>query len=714
MDKKPFKANNFTYTITLLGLAIVGSIMLTPSVNNWLKTSFPASAEEETDNSALLQLATLPDQERESKLQEIATNSNLEGARAKYILAAEAIAKSKPDQALDWLDNLEKKSPTLAPYILLKKGQAYQLKNDQKKAVENWQQILKDYPESSVIGESLYLLGKLNPEYQEQAINLLPHHPRTQEIIRQQLKKNPKQPQLMLILAKYSPTESGMDDIRQRLMTDYASQLTPQDWEIIADGYWQMREYGKAAIAYNKTDNTPENLYRRARGGELSGQKPQAKTTYQSLIKAYPKDKMSVMALKNLAKLSNGMEAINYLDAVIANFPDDAPDALLEKANVLDRLKSASSAGKTRQLLLDKYPKSKAAAEYRWSVAQKLAEKGELLKAWQWAQPITVNNSDSSIAPKAAFWVGKWAQKLNRPDDANAAFKYVLKTQPQSYYAWRSAVKLGWNVGDFNTVRNLTPEIVKPTTLNVPPAGSELFQELYRLGQFEDAWSLFQAEISGQEKLTVAEEFTQGLLLQNQGKNLLGIKQIFDLKDKTNLEDIAQWQKLRQTPEYWYSLFPFPFEKIISKYSLDRQLNPLLVTSLIRQESRFEPAIKSSAGALGLMQVMPSTGQWISEQTKISKYSLTNPEDNVKFGTWYFDYTHKRYNNNSMLAVASYNAGPGNVSNWTQKYSLSDPDIFVEKIPFAETKNYVESVFGNYWNYLRIYNPEIPKLLEQL
>ena len=161
-------------------------------------------------------------------------------------------------------------------------------------------------------------------------------------------------------------------------------------------------------------------------------------------------------------------------------------------------------------------------------------------------------------------------------------------------------------------------------------------------------------------------------------------------------------------------MFPFPFEKTIIKWSVERQLNPLLVTSLIRQESRFEPQIKSSAGALGLMQVMPATGKWISDKIQVSKYSLTDPEDNVNFGTWYLDYTHKKYNNNSMLAVASYNGGPGNVAKWVEKYGLSDLDVFVEQIPFAETKGYVESVFGNYWNYMRIYNPEIAKLLQQV
>ncbi len=719
MNKKTYNFTYIAFSAGLLSLAVVGSTILTPKVSDWLKTSFDravAYPQEDDTNSEVLKLATLPHDEKIIKITAIASNTpnTLEGVRAKYIIASDLIAQSSPDEALEWLENLEKKHPTLTPYILLKRGYAHQQKKDNKKASENWQQILKEFPDSPVVGEALYLLNQYNSQYGNQAIEQLPHHPRTQAIIKGRLKENPKQLQLMLLLAKYSPTDTGMDEIRNRLMKEYASQLTSTDWEIIGSGYWEVQEYGKAAVAYAKAPRTPENIYRTARGMELGGKKPQAKSTYQTLIKAYPNLQVSAMALKNLVKLSSKPEAVSYLDTLIKNFPDAAPEALIEKANLLDSLRSPQSAAQTRQLVLDKYPNSEAAANYRWSMAQKLANQGELLKAWQWAQPITVNNSDSNIAPKAAFWVGKWAEKMNRSEDAIASFKYILANHPQSYYAWRAAVKLGWNVGDFTNVRYLNPEVIKPISISVPPAGSELFKELYLLGQYQDAWNLFEAEISGKENLTVAEEFTEGLLLQAQGKNLLGIKRIFNLKDRTNPEEIAQWQVLRQTPEYWYGLFPFPFDKTIIKWSVDRQLNPLLVTSLIRQESRFEPQIKSSAGALGLMQVMPATGKWISEKIKVSKYSLTNPEDNVNFGTWYLDYTHKTYNNNSMLAVASYNGGPGNVAKWVQQYGLSDLDIFVEKIPFPETKGYVEAVFGNYWNYMRIYNPEIAKLLEEV
>jgi soluble lytic murein transglycosylase len=89
-------------------------------------------------------------------------------------------------------------------------------------------------------------------------------------------------------------------------------------------------------------------------------------------------------------------------------------------------------------------------------------------------------------------------------------------------------------------------------------------------------------------------------------------------------------------------------------------------------------------------------------------------EQNLEFGTWYLDYTHREYGNNSMLAVASYNAGPGKVREWVSNFGFSDPDEFAERIPYDETKGYVKHVLGNYWNYLRLYSPKIQQQIAQI
>ncbi|ACK66421.1 Lytic transglycosylase catalytic [Rippkaea orientalis PCC 8801] len=707
----------------LLGLALIGTIPLAPKAIDWMEQRQQAQIEkalQEDSNkpSVVLTLAEIPSEQRRQKLEEIAASDtlSLERSRARYLLAVDLLKKYEGGPALRQLEGLENEYPVLAPLILLKRGRGYELTNEKAKAQETWQELVKTYPESLIAAEALVKLGQSDPSHWDEAIAKFPQHPGTQEIIRERLTKNPQQPELLLLLAKYDKNNPATNPMRDRLVKDYASQLTPEDWQAIADGYWAVEDYYKAALAYQKAPSTAQNLYRIGRGQQLQpngNNKATVQAAYQKLLVAFPQAPEAALALQRLAQLSQPETAISYLDQLINKFPEQAGDALVKKAELLDKLNRQGEATKIRQTLLSKYAKSDATAEYRWLIAQKAAERGDALKAWTWAQPIVVNNPESPLAPKAGFWVGKWAQQLGRLEEAETAFEYVVTRHPQSYYAWRSAVQLGWNVGNFNTIRQTLPQVAKPTTRSLPPAGSAMFQELYRLGQDREAITLFQAEMSDRAELDVNESFTDALLKLVQGKNLVGINQVWDLKKKEELESQEQWQKLRETPEYWHALFPFPFYQTIMDWSQKRQLNPLLVTSLIRQESRFEPEIASPVGAKGLMQVMPATGEWVANKIQLKNYSLSNPNDNVNLGTWYLNHTHDTYSNNSLLAVASYNAGPGNVSKWVKRYQTSDPDVFVEKIPFKETKGYVESVFGNYWNYLRIYNPDIAQLLAQ-
>ena len=633
--------------------------------------------------------------------------------RNSFLIASDLIDRQQGEAALDKLDGLEREYPLLAAHVLLAKGKAYQIEQDYQKAAATWQEVVKEYPQSAATAEALYMLGKNDTSYWQQAIAQFPAHPRTHEIIRQQLKQNPNQPHLMAILVKYTPDDPGVDQMRDRLFKQYASQLTPDEWQAVGDSYWLKWDYGKAGQAYAKATNTPQNLYRAGRGHHLGNNRTTAKQYYLKLVRQYPNDHYTGWAFRRLATTGSKREAITYLDMAIAQFPKHAPEALVEKSKYLQALNSPKSATYALQTLITDYKDSEAAAQYRWDVAQKKAKAGDLVTAWQWAQPIIANNPNSELAPKAGFWIAKWATKLNRPQDAEKAYKTVLTSFPRSYYAWRSAVALGWDVGDFQTVRAKAPQVVKTAKIT-PPGGSQIFKQLYSLGLEREAWAQFQFEIGDRTEFNVADGFTNGLLKLYQGKNLRGINQIAYLSDTDTPEEKQQWQQLRQTPEYWQALYPFPYEDTILKWSKQRQLNPLLVTSLIRQESRFEKEIESSAGAMGLMQVIPPTAKTSAKKIGLSSYSMTNPEDNVNIGTYYLDFTHKKYGNNSMLAVASYNAGPNAVAKWINRYGLKDADEFVEKIPYRETKGYVESVFENYWNYMLIYNPEVGKLFEQL
>ena len=701
----------------------------------------------------VLQLASTSVAQRREPLQEIAQGKkSLDRSRARYLLAADSLKQKQGKEAIQWLEGLEGEYPVLAAHILYKRAQAYEIIGEQAQARETWEDLLRYYSHNPVAAEALYALlsedspyrekvreesdgdtstieqikqmYKLSPEdpkYWKKAIAKYPSHPRIRKLILQKLRENPKQPELMLLLARYAFDQSETIPVLDKLVGNYGKAenskdqkiIQPKDWEAIALGYWKDQKYGQASVAYTEAASTAENAYLAARALQLAQKPAEAKSAYKEMVRKFPQDKDTANALIQIAKLGLDIEAVPYLDRVISQFPEKAGEALLAKAKVLKRLGSAQAAEEARQLLLTKYSTSDAAAEYRWQMAQTQAARGDLQGALKWAQPILTENPDSEPARQAGFWAGKWASKLGRQQDAKAIFEKVVANYPQSYYAWRSAVHLGWEVGDFSTVGKQQPKVEVPTVRPSLPLGSAALKELYQLGEAQDAWALWQAEFKNRLQPKVAEQFTDGLILLAVGENLEGISQISKLEDRETPEEQAEYQALCQKLTYWHGLYPLPFAETIMTESKQRNLNPLLVSAVIRQESRFEPDVQSTAGAVGLMQVMPSTGAWAAEKLSLKKYALEKPEDNIKLGTWFLAQTHQAHQNNSLLAVASYNAGQGNTAKWFPERVVTDPDEFVETIPFDETKDYVKQVFGNYWNYLRLYDPEMAEQLAE-
>lgn len=642
------------------------------------------------------------------------SQATLDRNRARYLLASDLIGQKQGEQAIEQLKDLDKDYSVLAPQILAKRAQAYEIAGKKKEAAETWQELIKRFPKEPATAEALFVLGRNNGQYWDQALSQFPSHPRSIEIAKTRLKQNPKQLPLLLTVARYGVSTDGYTELMDKLISEFGGQLQPQDWEAIAFGYWENQAYDKGAIAYSRAPQTPLTAYRSARGLHLSG-KPGGVERYRQTVQQFPKSDEAGLALTRLADLADTPQtAIAYLDQVIQNYPDRAPAALVEKSKLLEKMNSGKTATVLRQLVLTQYGNSDAAAEMRWYYAQESAKTGNIKLARQWAEPILTNNPTSEIAAEAGFWSGKWAQRIGNNDQAAKLFQKVLSEHSESYYAWRSASILGWNVGDFNTVRSLNPQVQKPIARLELPAGSPALKELYQLGQEQEAWSQWQIEFQNRVKPSIAEQFTDGVMRLGVGQNLDGIYMIGNLRDRDRPDDKAQYQQLRKQSAYWQALYPFPFVDQIESWSQQRQLNPMLVTALIRQESRFEPNIKSSVGAVGLMQVMPETGAFIASQMKVKQFKLDDPETNIKFGTWYLDHTHSEYNNNSMLAVASYNAGPGAVGGWLSKSKTQDPDEFIEAIPYSETRGYVKSVLGNYWNYLRLYNPEVQQRVAQI
>ena len=153
-------------------------------------------------------------------------------------------------------------------------------------------------------------------------------------------------------------------------------------------------------------------------------------------------------------------------------------------------------------------------------------------------------------------------------------------------------------------------------------------------------------------------------------------------------------------------LYPIEHKEIIIKYGQMHKVDPLLLAALIKTESNFEPRAESRKGAKGLMQITPSTGEWIAKTIGVNNFNedmLFDPETNIMLGSWYIEHLTNYYKGSFELVFAAYNGGRGNVDKWLKDKNLSSDGMTLDTIPFSETKKYLEKLKKNYNIYKMIY-----------
>jgi len=674
-----------------------------------------ASLANNRDNKSFDPLIYSPVEQRLAKLetqakQQSSSSTDTDRIRARLVIADIHLNNRKPREAIAALDKLETEYPILADYILVKRAQAQTQLRDLQSAKTTWESLLKNFPDSPAAAEAMFALGQ-----NQQLLQKFPAHPRSQEVALRLLAQAPNRVDLLAHLATYFSDYKEIAPILNRLVASSPT-LTAEQWWAIADGYYNKFEFGKAANAYARATANPITAYNYARSLHRGKQIGAAIAAYNRVVQQFPQSPQAPRALIRITQIDSPQAAIAAADRIVASYPDTAGEALGIKSTILqDKLNSPKAASDARNLLLSRYGSSDDAGELRWRIAKGQARGGQIQNAIATVDTLIANSPDGSSTAEASFWAGKWANQIGNKAKAKKFFEFTIRQHPDSYYAWRSASSLGWQVGTFTTARYTTPAIALPTARKALPSGSQKLQELYVLGLDRDARSQWVTEVRGKRNLEPKEIFTDGVLRVANKDNLIGIRTLesLDWIDVSNTQK-AEIVQLKQHPAYIHSLYPFHYWDLISNWANERKLSPALVIGLMRQESRFEAQIRSRSGAIGLMQIMPDTGSWIASKKGVSNYNLDSPEDNINFGTWYLDYTHSRYGNNSMLAVASYNAGPGAVGRWVEAKGVGDPDEFVNNIPYDETRDYVSKVLGNYWNYMRLYSPSVQQQVANL
>jgi soluble lytic murein transglycosylase len=329
-------------------------------------------------------------------------------------------------------------------------------------------------------------------------------------------------------------------------------------------------------------------------------------------------------------------------------------------------------------------------------------------------------NGTGSMKAAGYFWLGRLYQIANQNDYARTAYNAAAAADPAGYYGLRASDIIG-GTGPF-----------------VPPANRDLnFDDPAHIAEAED-WlrttfkitqtgslqaispNLSAAVARGDELEAVGEgaaardEFesmrldsqTDPLALYQLAAHLyysgLNKESIYCAADLIDMAKIPT----NLAPKYLAALrFPPDYSDLVLPAAQKNGVDPLLVFSVIRQESVFEGEATSYAAAQGLMQIIPDTGVYIARKLGWTNYQnsdIYKPYINVQFGVYYLKEQLDTFNAFTYAALAAYNAGPGYSSGWYQA-SNGDPDLFLQAISLDETKAYVRRIYEQYGMYKRIY-----------
>ncbi|MBI2995360.1 MAG: transglycosylase SLT domain-containing protein [Candidatus Melainabacteria bacterium] len=585
------------------------------------------------------------------------------------------------------------------------------LTNNDKVALVYFKKLIHDFPSSKSIPQSLYYLAqtlmrlKLNEKAIETLVNLKSKYPNTQYGIATNyylgefaLYKNNFE-ETLSFWRKYleeSPDGRFANEIADILKGNLNFKLNSYDFSLLGDVFYHKKDY-KNSIYFYKLANNPKDYFNLGYSLFRLARKSEAKNYFYKHTKNFPKAENAKLSLLYASRCIPSFMQRAFWAAAKKDIPE-----LISYTKYKEAILEESKRKKEELLreFISTYPESEFILDSVWEIMWQKIQDKDYASAKEIGEKYSNLKSDTSC--KIGFWLGKIEEITNQKLKAIECYKKVSDLLFDNYYSFRARARLlaltggediGWKQKISNHTNNVNytiPPIIKPETIKSYYGATVL--ELINIQEFNEAIDLIGINKSASKKTT---------------SWLKALNGEYESSINTAALLLAQYN-LKSNNSLWKLAYPLYFWELIDEVSKDYlNIDPFLICSLIRQESRFDKDAKSISGALGLMQLIPPTARTVSRQKNINLTSLEllqAPQINILLGTHYLNGLISDFNN-PLFAVSSYNAGPVAVKNWIYRFNKEgkDLDFFVEEIPYNETRNYVKKVFANYWTYLRIY-----------
>ena len=473
----------------------------------------------------------------------------------------------------------------------------------------------------------------------------------------------------------------------------------------IGRSHTKLRKHGEAATWYERVLD------------ECEGIPPFERKALYLAGKSYWNSGEKKTAIERYKRLWERFESHSFAD-----------DAMYFCARIHRELGASGEAVELLEKQVERHPDGDMADDAHWLRVREMFRRDDYERAVAYVDELEETGEDElAVRGRLHYFRARALEKSGEPKEAREAYLEVATDNPLTIYALFAINRIARLDGELDSdnlcVREgrspchaLRASAAEAAEREFRPTVSDTMRStaVYRKGSL-----LLRLGIRSWAKDEFDRLFRQ---FSSDPNAILGLADLLDRAGARSFayrlpDRVEGWRDRYPVSEgarVWKISYPKAFERRVAKWADRRDLSQSLVWSIIRKESGFNPTIKSWANARGLMQLMPETAKEVASRIDagaVDRHDLLDADVNIRLGTAYLKQLSERFDGHPALVIAGYNGGYGNVSRWLERRGDLPLDLWIEDIPYGQTRRYVKVALASDWTYRWLYGePSVPRI----
>jgi soluble lytic murein transglycosylase len=555
-----------------------------------------------------------------------------------------------------------------------------------------WHDLLKRFPHSAASASARRVLGDQNSALHQDLLKQQPSHPAALSVAASMDPNSDIGYQGAVHLARWGARWPGAFQRISQACNDTSS-FAPaaKDRQWLARGLASLGD-GPGALkclhpqppgTTHQRSSEPSTTLAIGQALLRGGQTMEGTELLLNLTRDHPQTLASVEAARLLSEPLRPSRDV--LDAI--------PVSVQRRSGAVAAARVRLANGEGAEEVLQRWPDDPDVWQLQWE----LAREALLSENWDRAKTILTREPSQQALPdpletRRLYWLGWSEAQLGDQNRSRSIWQLLTSQFPPGYYHWLASEALG-DSEPISLIEASTSSQSQLTSWAPLNSAQSLVNTLWRLGLKHQAWETWRSGIDPSSPQPKPEQLVEGRLRLSVGDSWMALDQLRWLS--------LRWRSAscRERIDLHNSQHPHLFEEVLRPAANSQQVSLELLFAVSKQESRFASGVTSTAGAIGLMQLMPATARELAE-APLTEDQIREPKQNAALGAAYLRQLLSHWRGDPFRSIASYNAGPGAVGSWSPQDLNDAPALWAERIPYPETRYYTKKVLDNLFGYL--------------